>query len=156
MHSARLHPEVIDGYISKETEEGRMLGPFHPGQLPDLHVNRMGVVPKGHTPGRWRLITDLSYPEGASVNDGIPPELCSLKYTSVEVVAAMAQRLGEGALLAKLDIRSAYRFVPVSPRDRHLLGIEWRGAQYAGAMVPTEVVPPAATGVVDRHSRARL
>ena len=27
-----------------------MLGPFHPGQLQDLLVNHMGVVPKGHTP----------------------------------------------------------------------------------------------------------
>ena len=136
MHSARLHPEVIDGYISKETEEGRMLGPFSLGQLPGLHVNRMGVVLKGHAPGRWRLITDLSYPEGASVNDGIPPELCSLKYTSVEAVAAMAQRRGKRALLAKLDIRSAYRLIPVNPQDRHLLGIEWRGARYADGSLP--------------------
>ena len=113
-----------------------MLGPFSPGQLPGLHVNRMGVVPKGHTPGRRRLITDLSYPEGASVNDGIPPELCSLKYTSVEAVAAMAQRRGKGALLAKLDIRSAYRLIPVNPQDRHLLGIEWRGARYADGSLP--------------------
>ena len=75
---------------------------------------RMGVVPTGHTPGRWGLITDLSYPEGASVNDGIRRDLCSLRYTSVEAVAAAAQRLGEGTLLAKLDIKSAYRFVPVS------------------------------------------
>ena len=70
--------------------QGRMLGPFRPGQIPGLHVNRMGVVPKGNTDGRWRLITDLYHPGNASVNNGILPELCSLKYTSVEYVAAMA------------------------------------------------------------------
>ena len=38
----------------------------------------MRVVPKGHTPGRYRLITDLSFPQGASMNEGISSELCSL------------------------------------------------------------------------------
>lgn len=42
-------------------------------------------------------------------------------------VGAAAQHLGKGALLAKLDIKSAYHLVPVHPQDRPLLGIEWRG-----------------------------
>ena len=66
MHSAALHPSVVDSYISTESREGRMLGPFPLGRIEGLQINRMGVVPKGHTPGRWRL----SYPEGNSVNDG--------------------------------------------------------------------------------------
>ena len=111
--SARLHPEVIDNYLSAEVREGRILGPFSPGVVPGLHIKCMGVVLKGHTPGRWRFITDLLYPEGARINAGIRLELCSLKYTSVESIAAMARRLGRGTLLAKLDIRSAYRLVPV-------------------------------------------
>ena len=105
-------------------------------QIPGLHINRMGVVPKGHTPGRWRLITDLSFPQGASVNDGINRELCSLSYTSVERVATAVQRFGPGALLAKLDIRAAYRLVPVSPHDRPLLGIEWRDAYFVDGCLP--------------------
>ena len=151
MYSARLHPTTIDSYISTEVEEGRMLGPFGLGQVGGLHVNRMGVVPKGHTPGRWRLITDLSYPEGASVNDGIQPELCSLKYITVESVAVKAQRLGKGTLLAKLDVKSAYRLVPVDPRDRHLLGIEWGGAQYVDGCLPFGLrsAPKIFTAVAD-------
>ena len=113
--SARLHPGVIDDYISGEVREGRMLGPFRPGQSSDIHVNRMGVIAKGHTPGHFRLITDLSFPEGASVNDGISSELCSVRYTFVEDVASIARRLGLGTQLAKLDVKSAYRLVPVSP-----------------------------------------
>ena len=94
------------------------------------------MVPKGHTPGKWRLITDLSFPEGDSVNDGIAPQLCSFQYTSVEKVARATQGLGRGALLAKLDIRSAYCLVPVHPDDRHLLGFEWRGAHYIDGILP--------------------
>ena len=57
--------------------------------------------------GKWRLITDLSFPPDVSVNDGINPALCSLSYTSVELVAGVAAGLGRGALLAKTDIESA-------------------------------------------------
>jgi hypothetical protein len=39
-------------------------------------------IPKGHNTGKWRLITDLSFPRGQSVNDGIEPDLCSICYIS--------------------------------------------------------------------------
>ena len=35
----------------------------------------------------------------------------------------MQLRVGQGALLAKLDIKAAYRNIPVHPGDRHLLGM---------------------------------
>ena len=151
MQSARLHPAAISSYLSKEVDGRRMSGPFLPGQIPGLHINRMGVVPKGHTPGRWRLITDLSHPEGGSVNDGIEAQLCSLKYTSVESVAIPAQRLGRSALLEKLDIRSAYRLVPVHPQDRFLLGVEWEGRHYVDSALPFGLrsAPKIFTAVAD-------
>ena len=31
----------------------------------------LGVIPKKGQPDKWRLLVDLSYPGGASVNDGI-------------------------------------------------------------------------------------
>ena len=151
MPSAEAHPDVIDKYIGEELAGGRILGPFPPGSIGGLHTNRMGVVPKGHTPGKWRLITDLSYPPGGSVNDGVDPRLCSLQYTTVEKVAAAAQRLGPGALLAELDIRSAYRLVPVHPDDRPLLGITWRGEVFVDGMLPFGLrsAPKIFTAVAD-------
>ena len=94
------------------------------------------MILKGHNPGKWRLITDLSYPQGASVNDGISPELCSLVYTSVERVAEVAAEYGRGALLAKIDIESAYRLVPVHPQDRPLQAVQWQGTVYIKPMLP--------------------
>ncbi len=90
----------------------------------------MGVTPKGHQPGKWLLITDLSFPPDASVNDEIDPTACSMQYTSVKKVARAAQSLGRGALLAKLDIQAAYRLVPVHPQDRSLLGVRWHDSLY--------------------------
>ena len=79
---------------------------------------------------------DLSFPEGDRVNVGIAPQLCSLQYTSVDKVARAAQGLGQGAHLAKLDIRLAYHLVPVHPDDCHLLRFEWRSACYVDSMLP--------------------
>ena len=109
------------------------------------------MVPKGHTPGKWRLITDLSHPEGGSVNEGIPSEWCSLKFISVEAVAVAARRLGTGAMLAKLDIKSAYRLVPVHPDDRWLLGVELYGDHYVDGVLPFGLrsAPKIFTAVAD-------
>ena len=137
MGSARLHPEVITDYLRKELTLGRLLGPF-PGSLvlPNLHINRFGVIPKGHNTGKWRLITDLSFPPGQSVNDGIDPALCSLAYTTVDQVAEVVMRLGTAALLAKVDIESAYRLIPVHPQDRPLQAVRWEGQVFIDPMLP--------------------
>ena len=136
MFSSFEHPNIIEEYISKQLELGRMLGPLDPTCHPTVHINRFGVVPKGHATGKWRLITDLSYPPRKSVNDGIDPELCSLHYTTVDDVATAAARLGQGTLMAKVDIEAAYRLVPVHPHDRPLLGMEWKGQVFADPMLP--------------------
>ena len=124
MKSADANPQVVDKYLAKEVELGRVLGPLGEGVSQQVHVNRFGVIPKNHQPGKWRLIVDLSHPEGGSVNDGIEPELCSLRYTSVDEAVRRVIRKGRGTELAKFDIESAYRTVPVHPDDRPLLGDE--------------------------------
>ena len=51
MLSALQHPEVVESYLEKECSLQRMLGPFPPETLPRLHINRFGVIPKGHNTG---------------------------------------------------------------------------------------------------------
>ncbi len=137
MQSALTHPQVITDYIQAELAKGRLVGPLSPTSAPlGTHINRFGVIPKGHNTGKWRLITDLSYPPGHSVNDGIDPTLCSLTYTSVDEVAEIVTRLGRGALLAKIDIEAAYRLVPVHPQDRPLQAVQWEKHIYLDKMLP--------------------
>lgn len=64
---------------------------------------------------------------GHSVNSGIAPELSSLEYTSVDQAAAVIRSQGQQCNLAKIDVKSAYRIVPVHPQDRLLLGMWWEG-----------------------------
>ena len=74
------------------------------------------------------MIDSLPFcPTGGSVNDGIPPEWCSLSYIKVDDVARHVAQLGSGALLAKMDIQQVYRMVPVHPDNRALLGMRWEG-----------------------------
>ena len=80
MQSAAQNPQVIEDYLSKQIECGNILGPFSAAVAPKVQINKFGVIPKKHQPGKWRLITDLSFPEGLSVNDAIDPKLCTLSY----------------------------------------------------------------------------
>lgn len=84
MQSVEEHPDVAGRYIEKEVWLGRVLGPLKVGGFPHININHFGVIPKTHQPGEWHLIVDLSHPAGASVNDGIEPELRSLRYPSVD------------------------------------------------------------------------
>lgn len=56
-----------------------------------------------------------------------------MRYTTVENLAVAAM---ECALLAKVDIRAAYRYLAVHPDDRYLLGVVWEGALYIDCMLP--------------------
>ena len=106
MRSAAEHPTIITDYIQTEQAAGRIVGPV--GHLrhmhPPAHCSPIGVIPKKRS-SKWRLIVDLSAPEGRSVNDGINKEICSLHYAGIDEAIAIVQRLGKGCLLAKLDLK---------------------------------------------------
>ena len=44
--------DVLAGYLEKELVLGRFIGPFQPN--PAWQINRVGVIPRGHTPGSGR------------------------------------------------------------------------------------------------------
>ena len=114
-----------------------MLGPLSSSEdLPPQQINRFRVIPKGHNMGKWRPITNLSFPRSHSINDGIDPALSSLSYILVDDIATAAVQLGPGALLAKVDIESAYRLIPVHPQDRPLLAVRWNGKIFINLMLP--------------------
>ena len=94
----------------------------------------VGVVPKKS--GKLRLIHHLSVPAGVSVNDGIPKDLYSLRYVTIDDAINMILRLGRGTLLAKIDIRNAFHLCPVRPEDQPLLGIYWRQQYYYDLVLP--------------------
>ena len=44
--------------------------------------------------------------------------------------------MGKGSLKAKIDIKAAYRLVPVAPQQRHYLGMSWKNQIHVDGMLP--------------------
>ncbi|KAL9958523.1 hypothetical protein ACROYT_G035550 [Oculina patagonica] len=112
--SANQHPEVVSSNLSKEINLGRVAGPFNSPPLPNLQCHPVGVVPKKHS-SEWRTIYHLSYPEGDSINDHIPKDPYSLQYVRVDDAIRILKSLGPGSFMAKTDLKSAFRLIPVHP-----------------------------------------
>ena len=131
--SVALNPGTVSAYIAEEAARHKLTSP--PEKV-SVHTSPLGIIPKASQPGKYRLIHDLSFPRGFSVNDGINPERCSLRYARVDDAVALARRFGPGALLAKLDLQSAYRMVPVHQGDHHLLGASWQDHIFVDQALP--------------------
>ena len=135
MPSASLQPSVIDDYLHTELAKGRVAGPFSSPPLLHLHISRFGVIPKKHQPGKWRLILDLSSPDGHSVNDGIRKDPFTVQYMKVDDIIDGIMSLGRGTLLEKFDVESAYH-IPIHPNDHYLLGMQWQGNYFEDMALP--------------------
>lgn len=144
LKSARENPHIIREKLLKEISLGRMAGPFRLPPLPNLRVSPIGLVKKKNG-NDFRLIHNLSHPENHSVNDFIDPALCSVNYTHFDEAVEMVQALGKDAQLAKLDIKSAYRLLPISPEDFELLGIKHDDFYYFDKALPFGVSIACAT-----------
>ena len=126
---------IVQQKIDKEVREGQVLRPFPTLPLENLRVSPLGIVPKKAL-YEFCLIHHLSFPEGISVNDAIPQELCTVRYTSFDEAVNMIRKYGVEAELAKCDIKSGFRLLPVHPHDFNLLGFQFAGAFYVDRALP--------------------
>ena len=128
LRSASEHPHIVDKALQKEVAELRMAGPYPNPPYTNLRCSGLGVVPKKD--GTWRLINHLSAPPGISINDYIDPYDFTLHYRTIDDAISICHNLGKGALMAKVDLKNAFRLCPVRQEDWHLLGIHWGGQYY--------------------------
>ena len=134
LRSAHDHPQVIDEALAKEVSANRIAGPYHHSPFPNVHCSGLGIVPKSD--GSWRLINHLSAPVGTSINDYIDPIDYSLHYNTTDDAINILHMLGPNALMAKVDLKNAFRLCPVHPADWPLLGIHWRNMYYINKCLP--------------------
>lgn len=99
--------------------------------LPNLRCSGLGVVLKKDR--GWRLIYHLSAPTYNSIND---PTTYSLQYSTIDDAIKIFHEVGRGALLAKADLKNAFRLCPVRLEDWHLLEIHWQGNYYVDTCLP--------------------
>ena len=126
---------VAEEMIHKELSLGRVAGPFSAPPFHNLVVSPLGLIPKKE-PGQFRVIHDLSFPKGNSVNFGIPKEFCSVSYEDYDYLMSLVTSVGQGCFIAKADIESAFRIIPVHPDDYHLLGFKFGGQYYYDKCLP--------------------
>ena len=115
--SSFTQAEIITAQIQNELAKKRIK------QIPSLPLNYfcspIGLTPKrvdGHQTG-WRMIFDLSSPEGSSVNDGIPKEHGTIIYETLNDAIRLIAQAGKGAVMMKRDLKSAFHHIPISPCD---------------------------------------
>ena len=129
LQSALQNPEIVSAKLMKEIDAGRVVGPFKAPPFPNFRTSPIGIVPK-KAPNEFRLIHHLSYPKGSSVNDSIPDECSSVHYATISDAIHILKQLGAGCFLAKTDIKSAFRIIPVHQLEYPLLGIKWANEYY--------------------------
>ena len=79
---------------------------------------------------KTRVIIDLSWPKGQSVNSSIDSDRYLnvdfvLTYRSIDNITDEVLRLGRGCQIFKVDISRAFRHFSIDPGDLDLLGLHW-------------------------------
>ena len=69
------------------------------------------------------------------MNTSIPRNRVSVQYSTMDNAIAHIKEVGAKAHLAKTDIKSAFRIVPIQPDD-HLLWMRWNGRFYYDTTLP--------------------
>ena len=127
--STFTYSSFVSQALEKELTLGRIAGPFVSPPFPFFQLSPLGAVPK-KTPGSFRLIFDLSFPQGSSVNDHISDVFSEVSYVEFSEAIRLVSKAGPGAFLAKTDIKEAYRLLPVHPSLYHVLCFSWQGLFY--------------------------
>ena len=124
--SAKTNTAPVAAELERELTLQRKVGPFLEPPFSHFVGSPMGAIPKKHSnPPKWRIIHDLSWPAGHFTNDGIPQDLFSCSYDSLDSAICILKHLGPGALMSKLDLSDAFRHILVHKDDWELLGSTW-------------------------------
>ena len=83
--SATANPAPVAQELERELSPNSKAGPFLPPTFSNSVWSPMGAIPKKHLqPPKWRIINDLSWPAGQSVNDAFSKELYTCSYDSID------------------------------------------------------------------------
>ena len=126
--------------MSTELEHTATAGPFTYNPFPaPIRTSPLQTVPKDGS--KRRVVLDLSFPPGTSVNDGIPkdsyldqPFHLSLPRSSDFIDLILSK--GAGCYVYKKDLKRAYRRIPVDPKDYIFLVYHWSDCLYFDLVLP--------------------
>ena len=132
---AKHFPAQIQENLAKERSYGAILGPFKENPFCcNIRLSPLNLVPKKDTDER-RIILDLSYPKGHSINDSVSKDFylgqkISLSYPNVDDLVNIIKVKGRGCLLFIHDLRRFYRQIGTDIGDASLVGYSFNGLIY--------------------------
>ena len=139
LRSALKEKDFVAAALKTELNQGYIMGPFFDPPFDYYRVSPLGVA-IGKYSGKKRLILDLSSPHGedlvCSVNSGIDKAEFSLQYVTIDHAMDIIMKLGRGALLTKVDVKDAFRILPVKPEQWPHLCVKWEDKYYCYVRLP--------------------
>ena len=124
--SATEYDEHVQNFIHDNVQLGAVAGPLD--QIPpDYRASPLGAFMRKCTQ-KVRVIHDLSWPPGDSVNDYISAADCSVNYVTVDQAANLCLLYKE-PWIVKMDIKAAFLSCPVRQQDTNLLGFQFPDIQ---------------------------
>jgi hypothetical protein len=106
--------DLVEAQIKKEVDMGRYIVCEDPPQL----VSALGAIPK--SAGKIRIIHDLSRPDGGMNRSAVDT---SVHYPTLDDAT---KHMTITSYLAKIDLREAYRSIPVHKSCFGFTGLQWQ------------------------------
>ena len=136
--SAAKNPLGVMKYFNTEVSKKNMYGPFEVQPFTNMHFSPLMARP--NPDGGTRIIVDLQWPIGSSVNSCVPSNVYDdvpfiLKYPTIDQVVERIKLVGPSALLYKVNLERAFRNLRIDPYDYPLLGLQWDMGVYVEVSV---------------------
>jgi hypothetical protein len=108
---------LVEKQILTEIEEGRYIVT----QDKPIIVSALGAIRKPDSNG-VRIIHDASQPTGKGLND----YACIFEKQSFQTIDDAAKLMTPNCFMAKIDLKSAYRYVRINDSDFKYTGLKWK------------------------------
>ena len=125
---------AVTADILEQTALGHIAGPFNHPPYQFYRCSPLKTVPKKGNASKLRIVHHLSHPHGRSINSFTRDWPCPLQ--DFDHAIRIVRRLGRGCYMAKMDVKAAYRCIPVRPADWPLLGMQWDNRFYFHRTLP--------------------
>ena len=131
--SARKDPTTTYDLLQAELDKGYLIGPFDFVPFETYRISPLGIA-IGKYSGKKRLIVDLSAPhqneQHKSLNELIDKEEFSLSYVTIDNAIKKIKDLGRNSWLCKVDVRDAFKLVPIKKHLWAFHGVKWNKKFY--------------------------
>ena len=139
-NTATQYEADVKAYLKEEIQFGAIMGPYHHCPLDNMHFSPFLTREKPGAPHR-RVIVDLSYPDGFSVNAGVNSDKYLdtpfiLTLPTIDNITQKVKENGKGSMLYKIDLSRAFRHVKIDPKDYNLLGLQFSNEIFYDSCLP--------------------